>query len=84
MPNITDLTNSIESARVFTKLDLLKEYFQVSVHSADVHKTVMVTPFGSYVLHYSTFGLKYSGATLHRMKDSIFGQLPHSLIYKDD
>ena len=36
MPNIADFTNSIGTARVFSKLDLLKGYFQVPVHPADV------------------------------------------------
>ena len=67
MPNITDLTNSISSARVFTKLDLLKGYFQVPVHPAYVPKTAIITPFGSYVFHYFRFGLKNSGATFQRM-----------------
>ncbi len=84
MPNIADLTNTIGKARVFSKLDLLKGYFQVPVNPADVPKTAIVTPFGSYVFHYSTFGLRNSGATFQRMMDSIFGQLPHVLVYIDD
>ena len=84
MPNIADFTNSIGTARVFSKLDLLKGYFQVPVHPADVPKTAIITPFGSYVFHYSTFGLRNSGATFQRMMDSIFGDLPNVLVYIDD
>ena len=84
MPNITDLTNSVGSARVFTKLDLLKGYFQVPVHPADVPMTATITPFGSCVFHYSTFGLKNSGATFQRMIDYIFCQLLICVIYMDD
>ena len=76
MPNITDITNSIGSAHVFTKLDLLKGYFQVPVHPADVPKTAIITPFGSYAFHYPMFGLKNSDAT--------YSQLPHCLIYMDN
>ena len=36
------------------------------------------------MFHHPTFGLKNSGATFLRMMDSIFGQLPHCLIYMDD
>ena len=71
-------------ARVFSKLDLLKGYFQVPVHSADVSKTAIITPFGSYVFHYSTFGFRNSGATFQRMTDSIFGDLSNVLVYIDD
>ena len=84
MPNIADLTNSIGKSCVFSKLDLLKGYFQVPVHPSDVPKTAIITPFGSYVFHYSTFGLKNSGATFQRMMDSIFGQLPNVIVYMDD
>ena len=84
MPNIADFTNSISTARVFSKLDLLKGYFQVPVHPADVSKTAIITPFGSYVFHYSTFGFRNSGATFQHMMDSIFGDLSNVLVYIDD
>ena len=84
MPNITDLTNNIGNARIFTKLDLLKGYFQVPVHPNDVPKTAIITPFGSYVFYYSTFGLRNSGATFQRLMDSIFGQTSNCLVYIDD
>ena len=48
MPNIMDIINSIGSARVFTKLDLHKENFQVHVHPADLPNTAIITPFGNY------------------------------------
>ncbi|XP_037780266.1 uncharacterized protein LOC119576692 [Penaeus monodon] len=37
-------------------------------------------PFGSYVFHYSTFGLRDSGATFKR----IFGELQFCMVYTDD
>jgi hypothetical protein len=74
MPNIMDLTNSIGKSRVFSKLDLLKVYFQVPVHPEDVPKTAITTPFGCFMFHYSTLGLRNSGATFQRMMDTIFGR----------
>ena len=58
MPNISDLTSSIGTSRVFSKLDLLKGYFQVPVNPEDAPKTAITTPFGTYMFHYSTFGLR--------------------------
>ena len=84
MPNTTDLTNIIGNARIFTRLDLLKEYFQIPVHPDDVPKTAIITPFGSYVFYYSTFGLRNSGATFQRPMDSIFSQTSNCLVYIDD
>ena len=84
MPNISDLTSSISTSRVFSKLDLLKGYFQVPVNPDDVPKTAITTPFGTYVFHYSTFSLRNSGATFQRMMDQIFGHLPYCKVYIDD
>ena len=76
MPNNSDLTSSIGTARIFSKLDLLKGYFQVLVNPYVVPKTAIATPFGTYVFHYSTFGLLNSGATFQRMMDQILRNLP--------
>ena len=84
MPNISDLTSSIGTARIFSKLDLLKGYFQVPVNPDDVPKTAITTPFGTYVFHYSTFGLRNSGATFQRMMDQLLGHLPFCRVYIDD
>ena len=73
MPNIQDITNALGKAAVFSKFYLLKGYFQVHVTPSDVPKTAIMTPFGSFVFHYSTFGLKNSGATFQRMMDNILG-----------
>ena len=83
MPNISDLTSSIGTARIFSKLDLLKGYFQVPVNPDDVPKTAITTPFGTYVFHYSSFGLCNSGATFQVMMDQILGHLPFCRVYID-
>ena len=45
MPNISDITSSIGISRVFSKLDLLKGYFQVSVNPEDVPNLVALTNY---------------------------------------
>ena len=84
LPNMADLMSSLHGARVFSKLDLLKGYFQVPVHPDDVSKTAIITPFGTYVFHYSTFGLRNSGATFQRLMDGLLGDLPFCICYVDD
>ena len=84
LPHITDIMASVTGATVFSKLDLLKGYFQVPVHPDDIDKTCIITPFGSYVFHYSTFGLRNAGATFQRLMDSVFGQIPFCIVYVND
>ena len=84
LPNIQDLMSSLHGAKIFSKLDLLKGYFQVPVNPDDVEKTCIITPFGSYVFHYSTFGLRNSGATFQRLMDIIFGDIDFCIVYVDD
>ncbi|XP_068229341.1 zinc finger BED domain-containing protein 5-like [Palaemon carinicauda] len=71
LPNMQDLTNALHGAKYFTKMDLLKSYFQVPVFLEDNPKTATVTPFGSYTFAYSTFGLRNAGATFQQLMDSI-------------
>ena len=63
MPNIQDITNSLGKAAVFIEVRSVKGYFRVLVVPSDVQKTAITTKFGSFMFHYSTFGLKTSGAT---------------------
>ncbi|XP_066981699.1 uncharacterized protein [Macrobrachium rosenbergii] len=73
--NMQDLTASFHGAKTFSKLDLLKSYFQVPVAPEDIPKTAIITPFGSYIFAFSTFGLRNVGATFQRLMDSILGDL---------
>ena len=84
LPNMADITSNLTGARVFSRLDLLKGYFQVPINPADVPKTAIITPFGTYTFAFSTFGLKNAGATFQRMMDGILGDLPFCICYVDD
>ena len=84
LPNMADLVSNLHGARIFSKLDLLKGYFQVPVYPEDVPKTAVITPFGTYTFNFSTFGLRNSGATFQRLMDGILGDLPFCACYVDD
>ena len=84
LPNIADVTSFLHGATVFSKLDLMKGYFQVPMHPEDIPKTAIVTPFGTYTFNYSCFGLKNAGATFQRLMDNILGDLPFCVCYVDD
>merc|ERR1712026_127309 len=84
VPNLHSLNFQLKDKRVFSRLDLVKGYFQVPVAEASRAKTAVVTPFGTYQFNYMPFGLKNAGATFQRLMDSIFGDLDYVFIYLDD
>ena len=84
LPNIADITSYLHGAKIFSKLDMLKGYFQVPMNPEDIQKTAITTPFGSYTFNYSCFGLKNAGATFQRLMDNILGDLPFCVCYVDD
>lgn len=78
------LTASFHGAKIFSKLDLLKSYFQVPLAPEDIPKTTIVLPFGSYIFAFSTFGLRNAGTTFQKLMDSILGDLDFCVCYVDD
>lgn len=84
LPNITDITSYLEGANIFSKLDLLKGYYQIPMAKEDIPKTAVTTPFGTFTFNYSCFGLKNAGATFQRTMDLILGDLPFCVVYIDD
>jgi Reverse transcriptase (RNA-dependent DNA polymerase) len=71
-PNIGDLTARLSGCTVFSKLDLRKGYYQVPVNEADICKTAIVTPFGTFEFLRMPFGLCNVGQTFQRFMDTIF------------
>ena len=84
LPNINDVTSFLHGAKVFSKLDLIKGYYQIPMAPEDIPKTAMTTPFGTFTFNYSCFGLRNAGATFQRLMDEILGSLPFCAVYIDD
>lgn len=53
------------------------------MHSEDIPKTAITTPFGTFSFNYSCNGLLNSDAISQRMIDGIFGDLPICCCYID-
>ena len=84
LPNINDITSFLDGAKVFSKLDLTKGYYQIPMAPKDIPKTAVTTPFGTFTFNYSCFGLRNAGATFQRTMDMILGDLPFCTVYIDD
>ncbi len=56
---------------LFFEIDLRKGYHQIPVHPADIQKTVIATPFGSFENLRMLLGLMNAGAIFQRKVDKV-------------
>lgn len=84
LPNIHDSSHRLHGCKVFSKIDLVKGYFQVPVAKADIPKTAIITPFGLFEFLAMPFGLKNAAQTFQRLMDRLFGDLGFCFVYLDD
>ena len=45
IPHIKDFTQRLARSKIFSKIDLVRAYYQIPVEPSDVHKTAVTTPF---------------------------------------
>ena len=48
IPHIQDFTQRLAGSKKFSKIDLVRAYYQIPVERSDVHKTAVTTPFGLF------------------------------------
>ena len=66
MPTVEHLFQKLNGDNYFTRIDLSKGYWQISIPEEDMPKTAFVTPDGSYEFLKMPFGMVNSAATLKR------------------
>jgi hypothetical protein len=69
LPNMLDFGTRVAGCRIFSKIDLRKGYYQISMHPDDIQKTAVTTPFGLFEFRRLPFGLRNAGNTFQRMMD---------------
>src|SRR6218665_1637531 len=50
MPRVDDLLDKLGNSKFMTKLDMSKDYWQISIRPEDVPLTAFVTPHGTFCL----------------------------------
>ena len=84
MPTAVDLFQKLNVGKFFSKIDLSKGYWQVTIPEADIPKTAFVTPDGSYEFLKMAFGMVNSAATLKRGMKKLLKGMKNVEFYRDD
>jgi hypothetical protein len=84
LPNMLDFAGKVAGFIILSKIDLRKGYHQIPVHPADIQKTAITTPFGSFEYLRMPFSLMNAGATFQRKVDRAVVDLEAVFAYVDD
>lgn len=84
IPHIQSFTYNLKGCKVFSKIDLVRAYHQIPVHSADIFKTALTTPSGLFEFNRMNFGLRNASQTFKRLMDEIVRGLDFVFVYIDD
>lgn len=84
VPHLQQLLSSLHGSTLFTKLDLVKAFYQVPVHPEDVCKTAISVPFGLFEFSRMPPGLRNAPQTFQRLMDRVFHSLPFVKCFIDD
>ncbi|XP_031106210.1 uncharacterized protein LOC116010851 [Ipomoea triloba] len=72
IPLIADLFDQLGGAKIYTKMDLQKGYYQVRIAEGNEPKTACVTRYGSFEWMVMPFGLTNAPATFCTLMNKIF------------
>ena len=84
IPHIQDFTQRLAGSKILSKIDLVKEYYQIPVEPSDVHKTAVTTPFSLFNFTRTPFGLRNFSQTFQRFIDHVTRGLDFVFVYSDD
>lgn len=81
LPLITSFFDSVQEARIFTKLDLKNAYHLVRIKDGDEWKTAFNTPLGHYEYLVMPFSLTNAPAVFQRMVNYILRDFLNRFVF---
>ncbi len=84
IPNIKDLLLEVSGAKLFSKLDLKKAYFNIQLSEESRHLTTTLTPEGLYQYRRLPMGLKDSALAFQRRLMQTLHGCKGTIVYIDD
>ncbi|GFV82683.1 hypothetical protein TNCV_1619121 [Trichonephila clavipes] len=84
IPRIEDFNYILKDKKIFSKIDLVKAYYQIPITEEDKEKTSITTPFGLYEFNTMSFGLRNAPSTFQRFITEVMYGLDFVFPYLDD
>jgi hypothetical protein len=72
LPRIGVLFDQLVGAKVFSKIDIRSDYYQIKIRASDIPKTAFSTRYGLYEYLVMSFGLTNSPAYFMYLMNSVF------------
>ena len=84
VPHVQDFSARLAGCKIFSKIDLVRAYHQISVAPEDVSKTAVITPFGLFEFKRMPYGLRNAAQTFQRFMDEVCRDLDFVFVFIDD
>ena len=83
-PNVESILSSFNNKSLYSKIDIIKAFFNIEVEKESRKYTTIILPWGTYEWNVMPFGGKNAPATWAMASDRIFNNLKDVIKYVDD